>query len=239
MLNTDISSVSFQTTNKDIEMKYTFILVLFFIAGCSTNDSLYFGTYTRVGIEASTDGAGIGAKNAAFNIMPPKDDGSAFDVIGTSDIDIAYTQTVIKETFAVGKAAVCAASKEVLIDSASLEDEEEVPSVGPIIFGTYSSWSLLDLSWGDSIATGINFGYKRGTGVKMPVVEDHVGSVYASISVNTTTGETIAPKSNIDGTRSIHTFATGTAAIIKASQEANILNGNDNTYNGCITFTSE
>ena len=218
-------------------MKYLVVLGIILISGCTSNKSLYFGTYTRVGIDASTDGAGIGAKNAALNITPPKEDGSAFDVLGTSDLDIAYTNAVIKEVVAVGEAAKCAARKAPVADSVEsfTKASSEPNAVGPVIFGTYSSWSLLDLSWGGATSTGINFGYKRGTGVKMPIVNDSVGSVYASISVNTTADDTIAEKTNIGGTRNKHTFATGQAAILKASEEAPALNGGDSSYAGCIS----
>ena len=217
-------------------MKYFALLGTILISGCASNSSLYFGTYTRIGIDASTDGAGIGAKNAALNVTPPKKDGSAFDVLGTSDLDIAYTNTVIKEVVAVGQAAKCAAIKKpVASDVATFTKSSPEPSaVGPIIFGTYSSWSLLDLSWGGATSTGINFGYKRGTGVKMPIVNDNVGSVYASISINTTDNGLIAEKTNIGGTRNKHTFATGQAAIIKASEESKALNGGDVSYAGCL-----
>ena len=219
-------------------MKELLLIPTLMLAGCASNDSLYFGTYTRVGIDASSDGVGIGAKNAALNVTPPKSDGTAFDVLGTSDLDIAYTNTVIKEIVAVGEAAKCAASikPRAELEAALLATASEPAAVGPLIFVTYSSWSLLDLSWGDATATatGINFGYKRGTGIKMPIVDDQVGSAYASITVNTTDSDTVADKSNISGTRNRHTFATGQAAIIKASQEAKVLNDNEE-YEGCIT----
>lgn len=217
-------------------MKKIILIFALSLAGCSSNNSLYFGTYTRIGIDASTDGVGIGAKNAAINVTPPKSDGTAFDVLGTSDLDIAYTNTVIKEAIAVGEAAKCAARKKpkAEMETSLLGAEPEPAAVGPLVFGTYSSWSLFDLSWGDAIATGINFGYKRGTGVKMPIVNDQVGSAYASITVNTTDSVNTVAKSNINGTRSKHTFATGKAAIIKASQEAGVLNDDEN-YAGCIS----
>lgn len=216
-------------------MKRTLLIVSFALSGCAS-DSLYFGTYTRVGIDASTDGAGIGAKNAALNVTPPKKDGTAFDVLGTSDLDLAYTNVVIKEIVAVGDAAICAAQKSKPAGAARAlaEPADAKPAVGPVIFGAYTSWSLIDLSWGGATATGINFGYKRGVGVKLPIVNDTVGSVYASVSVNTTDQETVAERTNIGGTRNKYTFATGSAAIIKAAQEAKALNGGDASYEGCL-----
>ncbi|HDZ07847.1 hypothetical protein [Pseudohongiella sp.] len=219
-------------------MKYKIILLAILISGCASNKSLYFGTYTRIGIDASSDGVGIGAKNAALNTAPAKKDGGAFDVLGTSDLDIAYTNTVIEEVVAVGQAAICAAQKAPVADNVKAFTEllPKPSEGGSVIFGTYSSWSLLDLSWGGATSTGINFGYKRGTGVKMPIVNDNVGSVYASISVNTTDDDLVAPKTNIGGTRNVHTFATGEAAIIKASEESRALNGNDAAYAGCLSL---
>lgn len=216
-------------------MKQTLLIVSFALSGCAS-DSLYFGTYTRIGIDASKDGVGIGAKNAALNVTPPKKDGTAFDVLGTSDLDLAYTNVVIKEIVAVGDAAICAAQKSKPVGAVrALTDQVDTkPAVGPVIFGTYSSWSLIDLSWGDATAAGINFGYKRGVGVKLPIINDTVGSVYASISVNTSNQETVAEKTNIGGVRNKYTFATGSAAIIKAAQEANVLNGGDTSYEGCL-----
>jgi len=219
-------------------MKALVLIGALALSGCAS-DSLYFGTYTRVGIDASTDGAGIGAKNVALNIAPTKKDGTAFDVLGTTDLDIAYSDVVIKEVVAVGDAAKCAAMKNKAAGGKTADqliklDAAQPPAVGPIIFGAYTSWSLIDLSWGGATATGINFGYKRGVGVKLPIVNDNVGAVYASVSVNTTDGETVAPKTNVGGTRSKYTFATGSAAIIKAAQEASSLNGGDTSYAGCL-----
>ena len=215
-------------------MKRIVLIASFALTGCAS-DSLYFGTYTRVGIDASTDGAGIGVKNAALNIAPTKKDGSAFDVLGTSDIDLAYTDVVIKEIVAVGEAAKCAAQRSKPADAKSVSaTADTTPAVGPVIFGAYTSWSLVDLSWGGATAQGINFGYKRGVGVKLPIINDTVGSVYASVSINTTDSDAVAAKTNVGGTRNIYTFATGTAAIIKAAQEAKALNGGDASYEGCL-----
>jgi len=222
-------------------MRYLFLVSLLFITGCQSKDVLYFGTYTRVGVDASTDGGGIGVKNAAFNITPQQEDGNVFSVLGTSDIDVSYFDTVINEVFAVGDAAKCASSKIALADpqDALGISQQSNSLIKPIVFATYSSWSLVDLSFGNATAVGINFGYKRGTGVKMNVVNGKVGSVYSSTSVNTTSNsatENIAPKSNISGTRNKHVFATGDAALIKASQEAPKLNGGDSNYQGCLNL---
>lgn len=216
-------------------MRIVFLVGLIILSSCSNKKSLYFGTYTRVGIDASSDGVGIGVKHGALNVTPSKANGDAFDVIGTSDIDTAYTNVVINEMVAVGKAAKCAAQINSLKKKSRTTLSAEPKHNGSIIFGAYSSWSLLDLSWGGATGTGINFGYKRGVGVKMPIKDDSVGSVFAHITLNTTDVETISPKTNIGGTRSTHTFATGTAAIIKASAMAKELNGDNELFDGCIS----
>jgi len=105
---------------KVINMKFWVVGGLL-LSGCASNDALYFGSYTRVGIDASVDGIGIGAKNAALNITPPKKEGGAFDVIGTSDIDIAYTNAVVKEVIAVGEAAKCAARKKTSLEIKTMQ----------------------------------------------------------------------------------------------------------------------
>jgi hypothetical protein len=222
-------------------MKALWLLCAVTLSGCAS-DSLYFGTYTRVGIDASSDGAGIGAKNAALNIAPPKKDGSAFDVLGTSDLDLSYNNALIHEVFAVGDAAICASYTS---KAAYVAGEKRQPNVsqkgapGALIFGSYTSWSLLDLSWGSATGTGINFGYKRGVGVKLPIVKDQVGPVFASVWINTlksTDSPAGAPQSATKGSRSVYVFATGYAAVIKASEGAAQLNGNDPAYAnaGCL-----
>lgn len=204
------------------------------LTGCT--NSLYFGTYTRVGIDASADGAGIGGKNATLNIAPTKKDGSTFDVLGTSDVDLSYSDVIISERLAVGEAARCAAVKSPSLDRATImAGTEKPPTAGPVIFGTYSSFSLVDLSLNNSVSPGITFGYKRGTGLRMPVENDEVGSAYASISVNTSDKGATHTQSAIGGIRNKHVFATGTAALIKASEDAPALNGGNNAFKGCIT----
>lgn len=82
-------------------MEACLILCAFFFAGC-TKDAIYFGTYTRVGIDASTDGAGIGLKNSALNIARTREDGRAFDMLGSMDMDLGYTYVIVDEKVAWG-----------------------------------------------------------------------------------------------------------------------------------------
>lgn len=49
----------------------------------------------------------------------------------------------------MGDAAKCAAMKEHSVDAKKqFMDGVKKPAVGPVIFGVYTSWSLVDLSWG-------------------------------------------------------------------------------------------
>jgi hypothetical protein len=213
-------------------MRYLLILLISTTAACG-HDSLYFGSYTRVGIDASATGAGVGVKNAALNIAPPKSDGQLYDVIGTTDMDLGYTYAVINEEIAVGDAANCAAQKQRSTHVDALSDGGKTS--GAVVFGAYTSWALLDLSWGDATSKGIHFGYKRGVGVRVPVREDSVGAVYANTMLNTTNKAALGtPKSEFGGARYSQTFATGKAAIIKASGRSAQLNGGDNSYAGCM-----
>lgn len=87
------------------------------LAGCST-DGLFVGTYTRVGIDASKDGAGagIGVKNIAVAVAPTKENGDAYNILGKTDIDLAFTDFALFEIVATGEAAECASGKSTVVE---------------------------------------------------------------------------------------------------------------------------
>ena len=214
------------------------LFTLIICSGCTK--SLYMSSYTRVGIDASADGIGIGAKNATINTAPTKSTGEAFNVLGTVDLDIKYTGVILKEVVATGKASECAAyvrpSVEALSNTTKFLNTltaQEKGKPNKLYFGTYTSWSLIDLSWRQATGSGLNFGYKRGVGLKMPIKDDNIGSVYADISLNTTDQGDDISKSKINGYRSIQTFATGQPAIIKASLNSEKLTQNAK-IKGCL-----
>lgn len=219
-------------------MKLLVLLCMYsLMAGCSsTSESLYFGTYTRVGIDASTDGVGIGVKNSTVQITPPKKDGSSFDVVGTSDIDLGYTYAIIEETVAVGAAAVCASKAQTeksVTEVVSNQRSSTEVVYDSVIFGAFTSWSLLDLNVGaNSPSQGINFGYKRGVGVKMPIKDDKVGSIFAKITVNNSKSDRVSQPYD-GGTRTVQTFATGIPAIIMSSRASKAITGDD-SVEGCV-----
>ncbi len=222
-------------------------LVILTMAGCS--NALYFGTYSRIGIDASTDGAGIGAKHSEIVVSPTKSDGSAHDVLGRADHDLSLISAVIDEEFAVGEAARCAAARVVSQQDAAKgfvaidpNDPSTISEVDgqentKLIFGAHTSYSLVDLAWGESAVRGINFGFKRSVGVRMPIKDDSLGSAYTRIRLNTLSASELndpnepgyappdpnnpgPPVSRTGGVRTKSVFATGVAAIIMANERA-------------------
>lgn len=226
-------------------MKLYMVLLLLILNGCSNN--LYMSSYTRVGIDLSEDGVGIGSKNATINTAPTNSKGEAFDVLGTIDLDIKTTGIILKEVVATGLASECASyempndptekNNEALTKFVTISNNKFINSenneAGILFFGSYTSWSLIDLSWRQATGSGLNFGYKRGVGLKMPVKNDSIGSVYADLSLNTTEEGDEETKSKIEGYRSIQTFATGRPAIIKASRNSERLTNNA-LIKGCL-----
>lgn len=205
------------------------------LVGCSTTDRLYIGTYTRVGIDASQDGAGggIGVKNVAMTIAPTKASGEAYDILGTTDIDLAFTNLVLAETIATGEAAECASGKGQATQLASKAvGKTEQP--GPLIFAAATSWSLLDVSLGEAVGPGISFGYRRTVGISMPIKNETIGSTFASVSISTLDKDhpSTASKTEVTGTRSVYTFATGKASVNMAQKYASKITGNSN-HAGC------
>ncbi|MFJ2683344.1 hypothetical protein ACIOYV_06345 [Pseudomonas sp. NPDC087342] len=204
------------------------------LSGCST-DSLFVGTYTRVGIDASQDGAGggIGVKNVAMTIAPTKANGQAYDVLGTTDVDLAFSNLVLSETVATGEAAVCASGKSKVTELIALAEKATKPQ-GPLIFVASTSWSLLEVSLGEATGPGISFGYRRTVGIRMPIKNETIGSTFASVSISTVDNDhgSTAPKTEIGGTRSVYTFATGKASVNMAQKYASKIASNSQ-HIGC------
>lgn len=208
--------------------KPSLVIALLLLTGCAT-DSLYFGAYTRIGIDASADGAGIGAKTAAINITQTAEDGTPFDVLGMSDFDLSHRDAIVREIVATGRAARCAAKTEQ--PAPEIRDDEEEGEVDEkkqrLYFGSFTSFSLFDLNWGATPTPGITFGYKRAVGVRVPIENDQVGSIYAKVIINTTDNKGDEDdRSKLEhGVRTRHEFATGKAAVIRAGA-AKDLSGN-------------
>jgi hypothetical protein len=211
------------------------------LAGCTTTNTLFVGTYTRAGIDVSqeTAGGGIGVKNAALTIAPTKTTGEPFDVLGTSDIDLSFTDVALNEVVATGTAAVCASgvTKKTAAMFAAEEKaraKTEKEATGPLIFAAVTSWSLIEVNAGQVTGPGVSFGYKRTVGIRMPVKEDKIGATFATVAINTksTAHANGAPKSELDGIRSVYTFSTGEAAINMARKYADQVTGKTG-HTGC------
>ncbi|MBL4673541.1 MAG: hypothetical protein JKX81_14875 [Arenicella sp.] len=196
-------------------MKRTIVvstLMAIFLSGCA--NKVYFGTSTRLAIDFSSDGAGIGYKNSQMAIVPPKEDGNEFSVLGSSDIDISLSKIMIDEEFATGKAAEYASQ-----DDGSEKDLNAAH--GNLLFGAYTSVSIIDLNFGvTNPFQGATFGYKRATATIIPIVDDSLRSVYAKTSINSEPydAETNPCGTKTDGLRFVQLFATGKAAVNMAKQ---------------------
>jgi hypothetical protein len=178
-----------------------------FLSGCA--NTVYFGTSTRLAIDFSSDGAGIGYKNSQMAVVPPKENGTEFSVLGSSDIDISLSKIMIDEEFATGEAAEYASQNKVF-------KSEPNPAHGNLLFGAYTSVSIIDLNFGvTNPFQGATFGYKRATATIVPIVDNSLRSVYAKTSINSEQydAETNPCGTKTDGLRFVQLFATGEAAV--------------------------
>ncbi len=222
-------------------------VVLASLIGCAKN-TVYFGTNTNLAIDvdASSGSANIGYKNSQFASIPPKDDGTSFSILGSSDVDVSISDMVIEEEFATGLAAECAASRKTKKGD---DKEEDKTQYGTLLFASYFSVSLFDVNLGaDNPFLGASIGYKRSTATVIPIKNDKLRSVYAKTSVNTLPYESsdsgsTTNKGNNDtrthtkGIRFKQDFATGRASQYLASYNAKSLTKIDNAA-GCIESVS-
>lgn len=208
------------------------------LSGCAKN-TVYFGTNTNfaIDIDASSGSANIGYKNSQFASIPPKEDGTSYSVLGSSDVDVSISDMVIEEEFATGLAAECAASRTV-----KKVDEEDETKYGTLLFASYFSVSLFDVNLGaDNPFSGASIGYKRSTATVIPIKNNKLRSVYAKTSVNTLPYENNNTGNNdtrthTKGIRFKQDFATGNASRYLASYNAKSLTKIDNVT-GCIPPT--
>lgn len=206
------------------------LLTAAILSGCGS--AVYFAGYTRVGIDASVDNVGIGVRQAAVTVSPPKKDGSAHDIVAQTDMDLSLGDVVISQEVAVGDAA-----KELTAlpnsDRSNLRSDEKDPT--SLFFGAFTSWSLIEINAGNSASPGIMFGFKRATAVRMPVIDDKIGSAYAQIQINTTPNDVrgVAPSALPGGVRNSYKFATGQPAIDLAKKWGTRL---DNSGGGVHAF---
>lgn len=224
---------------------YLAVVPLVFIAGCA-NETLFFATKSSIGIDITatngTPSANLGYGRTEIAIVPPKQDGNAHDVIGGIDADLSLGNGVrIKELFATGKAAKLAAGKS--NDAPAERDKIPAPPAGekpappdqtklgqPIVFAADASFSLLNIQiQSNGLPASGSTLYRRSEVTLIPVKSDQkeVASVYADISIDTTSGSLKSDMvqsrvgaavgdypSNFqsNGVRIVQNFATGEAA---------------------------
>lgn len=189
------------------------LIIMVLSTGCTNR--VYFGTSTRFALDASSTTAGLGYKAAQFAYIPPKKDGGEYSVLGKSDVDLSITNIVVEEEFATGQAAECAADRDFKINNA----EEARTTKGNLVFGAYTSASLIDVNFGSANPfAGASIGYKRETATVIPITEDGLlRSVYAKSNISSldySTTETNGSKTG--GVRFRQIFATGKAAVMVA-----------------------
>lgn len=156
-------------------------------------------------------------------IVPRSSDGHAYSVYGALDSDVRFFgDSTIEQTFTTGHAAKIAASK-----TKSLPEDPQPTNA----FSTKSLFFVTDTSYGLKLSAGkqdlsptLMLGYKRVEGAVIPV-DDHepeVRSVYADITINSSTDMLVAADSGAPlprnrGVRIVQRFATGDAAVGAAS----------------------
>lgn len=194
---------------KRSQLIYT-LVPLIFAGGCA-NESLFFATKSSIGVDVSTSNgaprANIGYDRTEVAIVPPKEDGSTYSVVGGIDADLSFANVRIKELFATGNAAKVVASKSTLKSKSSqatstgkppaLETaaaSKQPPSadgkkfIQPVIFGADASLGLLNIQINNNGLPG--FGsllYRRSEATLIPVKpgQEDAASVYADISIDT------------------------------------------------------
>ncbi|MBI5938694.1 MAG: hypothetical protein HY850_12720 [Betaproteobacteria bacterium] len=225
---------------------YLLAAPLVFTAGCAT-ESLFFSTKSSIGIDVSaTNGApraNIGYDRTEVAIVPAKADGDAHSVLGGIDADLSLNQVRIKQLFATGEAAKLAADKPGKTVQASGTPAEKKPAPRkfgqPIVFATDASLSLINVQIDNNGLPG--FGsmlYRRSEATLIPVKpgQEEVASVYADISIDTSSKDENRPDSGESwierevgqhptrfsgfGVRIVQSFATGEAAekLVKADE---------------------
>lgn len=229
---------------------YLLATPLIFTAGCA-NESLFFATKTSVGIDISASNgsprANIGYDRTEAAIVPAKPDGSAHSVLGGLDADLSFNQVRIKQIFATGKAADLAAGDIIILaknkqpPAGKALAAPAAPSTGPgaatprlpqpIVFATDASFSLINIQIDNNGLPGSGSTlYRRSEATLIPIKQgqDEVASVYADISIDTSSKDENTPDSGYSwierevgehptrfsgfGVRIVQSFATGTAA---------------------------
>ncbi len=157
-------------------------------------------------------------------IVPRSTTGDPYSVYGGLDADMKWfpPKYTIRQTFATGKAAqIAARSTPPVADAgAGCPCRNSTTGQDPLFFVTDTSFGLKISAGKQDVSPTFLLGYKRVEGTIIPVEESEaeVRSVYADITVNSTTNETGITTNfpNNGGVRIKQSFATGKAAEIAA-----------------------
>ena len=189
--------------------------------GCAHR--LFFATKTSIGMEVSgtsqmPDKVSLSTSRYEGAIVPRSTNGEPYSVYGGLDADLKWfpPKYTIRQTFATGKAAQIAAGDTQSAGAAGAADKGPATSSDPLFFVTDTGFGLKISAGKQDVSPTFLLGYKRVEGTVIPVdkSEAEVRSVYADISINSSTNETGITTNfpNNGGVRIKQSFATGKAA---------------------------
>lgn len=184
--------------------------------GCTHR--LFFATKTSIGMEVSgtsqmPDKVSLSSSRYEGAIVPRSTNGEPYSVYGGLDADMKWfpPKYTIRQTFATGKAAQISAAGKADAPCQQLNTDQS-----PLFFVTDTSFGLKISAGKQDISPTFLLGYKRVEGTVIPVEksEAEVRSVYADITINSSTNESGITTNfpNNGGVRIRQSFATGKAA---------------------------
>ncbi len=193
------------------------------MTGCTTKHVI-FATKTQIGLDVS--GTAQMPDKVSFTygryegaIVPRSTNGEPYSVYGALDADVNFFgSSTIQQLFTTGEAAVIAADSQSRVEKDDAERERPRTNTKPLFFVTDSSFGLKLSAGKQDISPTLMLGYKRVEGAVIPVDsgEKEVRSVFADITINSSTESKVAVSTNAfpanKGVRIIQRFATGRAA---------------------------
>lgn len=202
--------------------KLTCLLALLSLSLTGCKNHVLFATHSSLGLDVS--GTEEIPNKVSFSydryeaaIVPRKSNGEAHSVLGGMDADVTWFHGhSIKQTFATGEAAALASHGDTNAFVSSTN-----ASKAPLIFFTDTSYGLKISAGEDSTPANLLLGYRREEAAVIPTPDpaQEVRSVYADITISTTTSSSVTTNfSMLKGTRIKQSFATGKAAENLARQ---------------------
>ena len=197
---------------------------LLLATGCAHR--VVFATKTNLGLDVS--GTAQMPDKVSFTYgryegasVPRSVSGEPYSVYGKIDADVRFFGGhTIQQLFTTGEAANLAAEQESSAagELKSVAKGQKSFSTAPLFFVTDTSYGLKLSAGKQDISPTLMLGYKRVEGAVIPVEtkETEVRSVYADLTINSSSSTSIAAVTNAfpnnKGVRIIQRFATGRAA---------------------------